>query len=82
MAKDQIKNGAQILDLNFDEGMLDAHAAIKKFCCLIAGEPGIATVHNHNIPIYPIMANLPPPPKPIQCNSGAHHVGFLEIRCH
>ena len=50
MAKEQIKNGAQILDLNFDEGMLDAHAAIKRFCCLIAGEPGIATVYNNNIP--------------------------------
>lgn len=44
VALDQIKNGAQILDLNFDEGMLDSHAAMKRFCCLVASEPDIAKV--------------------------------------
>ena len=34
--------GAQILDLNFDEGMLDGVAAMTKFCCLIASEPDIS----------------------------------------
>jgi 5-methyltetrahydrofolate--homocysteine methyltransferase len=44
VARQQIVNGAQILDINMDEGMLDAHAAISKFLRLIASEPDIARV--------------------------------------
>ena len=40
----QVEDGAQIIDINMDEGMLDAHAAIKRFLNLIAGEPDIARV--------------------------------------
>lgn len=44
IAKEQVENGAQIIDLNFDEGMLDGVAAMTKFCNLIASEPDIAKV--------------------------------------
>ena len=44
IAKEQVENGAQILDLNFDEGMLDGVAAMTKFCNLIASEPDISKV--------------------------------------
>ncbi len=37
-------NGAQIIDINMDEGMLDAEAAMVRFLSLIAGEPDIARV--------------------------------------
>lgn len=44
VALDQVKAGAQILDLNFDEAMLDAKAAMRKFLCLIASDPEISRV--------------------------------------
>ena len=40
VAKLQIQNGAQILDINFDEAMLDSEASMSKFLRLIASEPG------------------------------------------
>lgn len=44
VARDQVVNGAQIIDINMDEGMLDAQAAMVKFLNLIASEPDIARV--------------------------------------
>ena len=44
VALKQVENGAQILDINMDEGMLDSKAAIVKFINLIASEPDIAKV--------------------------------------
>ena len=44
VAKVQVENGAQILDINMDEGMIDGCAAITKFCNLVASEPDIAKV--------------------------------------
>lgn len=44
VARDQVINGAQIIDINMDEGMLDAEAAMVKFLHLIASEPDIARV--------------------------------------
>ncbi len=44
VALEQVENGAQVIDINMDEGMLDAVAAITRFCNLIAGEPDIARV--------------------------------------
>ncbi|MCS6905413.1 MAG: methionine synthase [Bacteroidia bacterium] len=42
VARQQVENGAQILDVNMDEGMLDAEAAMVKFLNLLAAEPDIA----------------------------------------
>ena len=44
MAKLQVENGAQILDINMDEGMLDSKTAMAKFINLISSEPDIAKV--------------------------------------
>lgn len=44
VARDQVINGAQIIDINMDEGMLDAEIAMIKFLNLIASEPDIARV--------------------------------------
>ncbi len=44
VARQQVENGAQILDVNMDEGMLDAHAAMTTFLRLLAGEPDISRV--------------------------------------
>lgn len=44
VALDQVENGAQVIDINMDEAMLDAKASMIRFCNLIAGEPDIARV--------------------------------------
>jgi 5-methyltetrahydrofolate--homocysteine methyltransferase len=44
VARQQVDNGAQIIDINMDEAMLDSKAAMVKFLNLIAGEPDIARV--------------------------------------
>ena len=44
VARDQVENGAQIIDINMDEGLLDAHEAMTKFIKRIAAEPDIARV--------------------------------------
>ncbi|MED5535794.1 MAG: methionine synthase, partial [Pseudomonadota bacterium] len=44
IARDQVENGAQIIDVNMDEGMLDSEAVMDKFLKLIASEPDIARV--------------------------------------
>ncbi|WP_054286134.1 methionine synthase [Gulbenkiania mobilis] len=44
VARQQVENGAQIIDINMDEGMLDAQAAMVRFLNLIAAEPDIARV--------------------------------------
>jgi len=44
VARSQVENGAQIIDINMDEGMLDGKAAMVKFLNLIAAEPDISRV--------------------------------------
>lgn len=44
VALDQVQSGAQVLDINFDEGMLDSIQAMRKFLCLIASDPEISKV--------------------------------------
>jgi 5-methyltetrahydrofolate--homocysteine methyltransferase len=44
IAKAQVENGAQVLDFNFDDGMLDGAAAMRRFCNLCVTEPDIAKV--------------------------------------
>lgn len=44
VAKTQVESGAQILDLNMDEGMIDGEAVMSKFINLLASEPDIARV--------------------------------------
>ena len=44
VARQQVEGGAQIIDVNMDEGMLDSKAAMEKFLRMIAGESEIARV--------------------------------------
>ena len=44
VARQQVENGAQIIDINMDEGLLDSLAAMETFVKLIAAEPDIARV--------------------------------------
>lgn len=44
VARQQVEGGAQIIDVNMDEGMLDSRAAMEKFLRLIASEPDICKV--------------------------------------
>jgi len=44
VARQQVENGAQIIDVNMDEGLLDAEQAMDTFLKLVASEPDIAKV--------------------------------------
>src|SRR5690606_17304533 len=44
VARQQVENGAQIIDINMDEAMLDSEAAMQRFLHLIASEPDISRV--------------------------------------
>ncbi|MFC3651020.1 methionine synthase [Dyella humi] len=44
VARQQVANGAQIIDVNMDEGLIDSEAAMTRFINLIAAEPDIARV--------------------------------------
>jgi 5-methyltetrahydrofolate--homocysteine methyltransferase len=44
VARQQVASGAQVIDVNMDEGMLDSEAAMRRFLNLVAAEPDIARV--------------------------------------
>jgi 5-methyltetrahydrofolate--homocysteine methyltransferase len=44
VAREQVANGAQLIDVNMDEGLLDSEAAMSRFLLLLAAEPDIARV--------------------------------------
>nr|WP_221773390.1 methionine synthase [Ruficoccus amylovorans] len=44
VARQQVENGANILDVNFDEGLLDSEACMQRFLNLLAGEPDISRI--------------------------------------
>lgn len=44
VARQQVENGAQVIDVNMDEGMLDSAAVMREFLYLVASEPDIARV--------------------------------------
>ena len=44
VAQQQVANGAQLIDINMDEGLLDSEEAMTTFLNLIAGEPDISKV--------------------------------------
>ena len=44
IAREQVENGAQIIDINMDDGLIDGEAAMVRYLKLIAGEPDISRV--------------------------------------
>ena len=50
VARQQVENGANMIDVNFDEGLLDGEASMTKFLNLIAAEPDISRVRYQALP--------------------------------
>src|SRR5690606_8708122 len=44
VARDQVANGAQVIDINMDEGLIDSKRAMVEYLNLVAAEPDIAKV--------------------------------------
>lgn len=47
VAKTQVEMGAQVLDINMDEGLLDGKKAMTHFLNIISTEPDVAKVHTY-----------------------------------
>lgn len=75
VARQQVENGAQIIDINMDEGMLDAEAAMVRFLNLIAGEPDIARV-----PIMIDSSKWDVIEKGLQCIQGKGIVNSISMK--
>lgn len=75
VALQQVENGAQIIDINMDEGMLDAEAAMVRFLNLIAGEPDIARV-----PIMIDSSKWEVIEKGLQCIQGKGIVNSISMK--
>ncbi|QIQ20442.1 methionine synthase [Zophobihabitans entericus] len=75
VAREQVENGAQIIDINMDEGMLDAEAAMVRYLNLIAGEPDIAKV-----PIMIDSSKWEVIEKGLQCIQGKGIVNSISMK--
>ncbi len=75
VALQQVASGAQIIDINMDEGMLDAEAAMVRFLNLIAGEPDIARV-----PIMIDSSKWSVIEKGLQCIQGKGIVNSISMK--
>ena len=71
VARQQVENGAQIIDVNMDEGMLDGAEAMTHFLNLIASEPDIARV-----PIMIDSSKWPVIEAGLKCVQGKAHGQF------
>jgi len=75
VALDQVRGGAQILDVNMDEGMLDGKSAMVKFLNLIASEPEIA-----RIPIMIDSSKWEIIEAGLQCTQGKSVVNSISLK--
>ncbi|TSH81016.1 methionine synthase [Pantoea sp. paga] len=75
VALQQVQSGAQIIDINMDEGMLDTEAAMVRFLNLIAGEPDIARV-----PIMIDSSKWEVIEKGLQCIQGKGIVNSISMK--
>nr|VFJ90105.1 MAG: methionine synthase (B12-dependent) [Candidatus Kentron sp. H]VFJ91409.1 MAG: methionine synthase (B12-dependent) [Candidatus Kentron sp. H]VFJ98108.1 MAG: methionine synthase (B12-dependent) [Candidatus Kentron sp. H] len=75
VARQQVENGAQIIDINMDEGLLDAKAAMVRFLNLIAGEPDIARV-----PVMIDSSEWPVLEAGLQCIQGKGIVNSISLK--
>jgi len=75
VALQQVQSGAQVIDINMDEGMLDAEAAMVRFLNLIAGEPDIARV-----PIMIDSSKWEVIEKGLQCIQGKGIVNSISMK--
>ena len=75
VGKQQVENGAQLVDVNMDEGMLDSEAAMVKFLNLIAVEPDIARV-----PMVIDSSNLTVIEKGLPCVQGKGVINSISLK--
>ncbi len=75
VALEQVENGAQIIDINMDEGMLDAEKAMVRFLNLLAGEPDIAKV-----PIMVDSSKWPVIEAGLKCIQGKPIVNSISLK--
>jgi len=75
IARTQVENGAQVLDINMDEGLLDGVAAMTKFVNLIASEPDIAKV-----PIMVDSSNFAIIEAGLRCTQGKCIVNSISLK--
>ena len=75
VARDQVENGAQIIDINMDEGMLDGEYAMKTFLNLIASEPDISRV-----PVMIDSSKWPIIEEGLKCVQGKSIVNSISLK--
>mmetsp|Transcript_3747 Transcript_3747/g.9779 ORF Transcript_3747/g.9779 Transcript_3747/m.9779 type:complete len:1269 (-) Transcript_3747:159-3965(-) len=71
----QVENGAQVIDINFDEGLLDSHATMRRFCNLLATEPDVAKV-----PIMVDSSKFEVVEQGLQCLQGKCIVNSISLK--
>jgi len=75
VAREQVENGAQLIDVNMDEGLLDSEAAMTRFLNLIAAEPDIARV-----PIMIDSSKWPVIEAGLKCAQGKSIVNSISLK--
>jgi 5-methyltetrahydrofolate--homocysteine methyltransferase len=75
VAKQQVEMGAQVLDLNMDEGMLDGVAAMSRFCNYISTEPDIA-----KLPLCIDSSNFAVVVAGLKCSQGKCIVNSISLK--
>ena len=75
VCREQVENGAQVIDINMDEAMLDGVAAMRTFCNLIASEPDIA-----RIPVMVDSSKWEIIETGLQCLSGKGVVNSISLK--
>jgi 5-methyltetrahydrofolate--homocysteine methyltransferase len=75
VAREQVQNGAQVIDVNMDEGMLDSQAAMVTFLNLIAAEPDISRV-----PIMVDSSKFPVIEAGLKCIQGKPIVNSISMK--
>ncbi|QFU18140.1 methionine synthase [Microvirga thermotolerans] len=75
VARDQVANGAQIIDVNMDEGLLDSEKAMVEFLNLVAAEPDIARV-----PIMVDSSKFPVIEAGLKCIQGKAIVNSISMK--
>ncbi len=75
IAREQVENGAQIVDVNMDEGLLDAPAEMTRFLNLMAAEPDIARV-----PVMVDSSNFAAIEAGLRCLQGKGVVNSLSLK--
>jgi 5-methyltetrahydrofolate--homocysteine methyltransferase len=75
VARQQVENGANVIDINFDEGLLDSEACMQKFLNLVASEPDISRV-----PIMIDSSKWTVIEKGLQCVQGKCIVNSISLK--